>query len=381
VGEQLKAAREARGIISASALADMLSVSRAAVSQYESGKQTPSPEVMRSISTVLNLPIQHFLRRRTELDGLRFFRSLSSATQGMRVRARRKCDWLAEIVTFLRGHLQFPKVDFPQLGLPDDPLKISTDMVEQAALDLRHHWGLGHGPISNVAWLAENKGAITVRLDLDSDKLDAFSHWNEIDETPYIILGTNKGTAPRSRFNAAHEIAHMVLHRNVNQSQFARPAVFNEMERQANRFAGAFLLPHDTFLSDMYLVSLDAMKSLKPKWKVSIALMLKRAEDLGAISEERVKPLWINLARRGWKRQEPMDTTLPTEEPRFLQRCFAMLIEKRLVRREEFPLQLSLNYSDIQELANLPTDFFGPIDETHDVQEVEPAILRFPRRA
>src|SRR4051794_24848041 len=115
VGERLRAAREARGISSASALAEMLQVSRAAVSQYEGGQQTPSPDVMHEISSVLKLPVQYFLRSYGHIDGLRFFRSLSSATQSIRARARRKCDWLSEITGFLRQYLQFPKVDFPCL--------------------------------------------------------------------------------------------------------------------------------------------------------------------------------------------------------------------------------------------------------------------------
>ena len=72
--------------------------------------------------------------------------------------------------------------------------------VEAAALSLRRHWGIGLGPISNVVALGENHGAVVVRLDMDSEKLDAFSRWNDLDNKPYVILGTNKGAAARSRF-------------------------------------------------------------------------------------------------------------------------------------------------------------------------------------
>lgn len=380
VGEALRAAREARGIATATSLAEMIGVSRAAVSQYELGVQTPSPDVMAEISRVLNLPSQHFVTQIERVEGVHFFRSLASATQSQRIRAQRKYEWLTHLVRFLKSYLEFPKVDFPQLDLPADPRKITDDMIEQAAMDLRRAWGMGDGPISNIAWLLENKGAVTVRMDLDCDKLDAFSRWNPIDETPYVILGTNRGTAARSRFNAAHELAHMLFHRQVEGSQFANGPVFREIEHQANRFAGAFLLPREAFLSELYSVNLDAMKALKPRWKVAIALMLKRAEDLGAIDELRARALWVTLARRGWRRQEPQDSTMPAEEPRFLQRCITTLIENGIVGLAELPGRLGLNPADIVELANLPSDFFIPKGVEHEVAESEPTIIKFPQR-
>ena len=50
------------------------------------------------------------------------------------------------------------------------------------------------------------------------------------------ISDTNK-TAEHSRFDAAHELGHLVLHRHG-------PPRGIEAERQANAFASAFLMPH-----------------------------------------------------------------------------------------------------------------------------------------
>lgn len=381
VGARLRAAREARGISSAAGLAEMIGVSRAAVSQYENGTQTPSPAAMRSISDVLNLPIQHFLRPIEQSDGTRFFRSMASATKAARARAAGKHLWLRDIIHTLKGYVRFPRVDFPQVDFPKDVLKISDDMIEDAATVTRRHWGLGDGPISNVAWLLENNGSVVVRLDLDSDKLDAFSAWPEGGREPHIILGTNKGTAARSRFNAGHELAHMILHRHIDQKQFATPSTFREMERQAHRFSGAFLLPRDTFLDDLYDKSLDAMCELKPKWKVAVALMVMRADDLGALSDGHSKSLWINLARRGWKRREPYDDSLPVEEPVFLRRCVAMLIEKNLLHPLELSSRFGLTAADVEELTNAARPLAPRVASESKIQEVAPAIIKFPRAA
>lgn len=382
VGSRLRAAREARGIATAAGLAEMLGVSRAAVSQYERGDQTPSPDVMRSISEVLNLPVHHFLKPAPDpADSIpTFFRSMASATKGSRLRANRKCDWVREIVLELKRVIRFPKVDFPEFDLPRNPLKITDDMIEEAATALRRHWSLGDGPISNVAWLLENKGAVVVRLDLDSDKLDAFSKWHDHHAEPYVVLGTNKATASRQRFNAAHELGHLALHRRLSHADLTRRSVFSEVERQAHRFAGAFLLPERMFLADLYSrTSLDAMRSVKPKWKVSIALMLKRAEDLGVIPESHAKALWINLSRRGWRRKEPLDETLSIEKPRFLERCFTMLLDKGLLTQADVTAKLALSAKDIEDLANLPAGLLGRQMRDTDIRET-PAILRFPRQ-
>jgi Zn-dependent peptidase ImmA (M78 family)/DNA-binding XRE family transcriptional regulator len=379
VGERLRAAREARGIMTAAGLAEMIGVSRAAVSQYECGEQTPSPAVMRQISETLNLPSHHFTRAAPQSDATRFFRSMASATKAVRVRADRKCDWLREIVACLKAHLKFPVADFPQFHLPADPLKITDEMIEDAATKLRRHWGLGDGPISNMAWLLENKGAVVVRLDLESDKLDAFSKWHAGDGSPYVILGTNKGTAPRMQFNAGHELAHMILHRDVAERTLNNPVIFKEVERQANRFSGAFLLPADTFLRDIFSLSLDGMRAAKPRWKVAIAAMVHRAHDLGAIREQDAKGMWIQLARRGWKRKEPYDDSIIVEAPRFLRRCFSTLIEKNRIRPEEFPVLMAIGSADVEELANLPRGYLSaPPAPEASIPEAQPDVIKFP---
>ena len=70
-------------------------------------------------------------------------------------------------------------------------------------------------------------------------------------------------------------------------------------EEQANKFAGAFLLPARAFARDMHAPTLGSFYRLKPKWKVAIGAMIKRAEHLGFLSDSEVKRMWIALARKG----------------------------------------------------------------------------------
>src|SRR6185295_3695781 len=109
-----------------------------------------------------------------------------------------------------------------------------------------------NGAISNVTWLLENNGAIITRTCLEANTLDAFSEWQTPEGTPYFILGADKNVAVRSRFDIAHELGHIILHRNVEAVCIARQADHKLLEQQANRFAGAFLLPEHSFMSDFF---------------------------------------------------------------------------------------------------------------------------------
>src|SRR5215212_8094956 len=104
VGARLREGREARGL-TATALSEILDVTRQSVSQYENEQQTPRPEVMQKIEQVLNLPPAFFSRPVVGEPGERkiFYRSMSSATKHARARMDRRYDWLREITDYLQG--------------------------------------------------------------------------------------------------------------------------------------------------------------------------------------------------------------------------------------------------------------------------------------
>lgn len=358
IGARLKEARQARGF-TANALAEFLGVTRSAVSHYERGEQSPRPEVMRKIEEVLNLPPQFFWRiPEPERTRKLFFRSMNAATATARLRAERRYIWLEEIARYLREYVNFPRVNFPQFdSVPKDPAQISPELIEALALESRRFWKLGNGAISNVVWLLENNGAVIARTKLEADTLDAFSEWHDSEGTPYFILGADKNVAARSRFDAAHELGHVILHRHIDKIRIARTPDFKLIEQQANRFAGAFLLPAPSFSNDFFSPTLDTFQALKPKWGVSIQFMLHRAQDLGLVSKEQAQRLWANCARRGWRMNEPLDDRLPVEEPRLLRRSFEMLVNEGVQTRAEILSALPYSAQDIEELAGLPTGF------------------------
>ncbi len=360
-GARLREAREARGL-TAIALSDILGVSRQAVSQYENDLQTPHPEVMRKIELALNLPPDFFTRPVAEETKPRkiFYRSMSTATKGARVRVERRYGWLITIADYLRRFVTFPRVSFPRFDVPADPNELTWQEIEEFASKTRKFWGMGDGPISNMVWLLENNGAVVTRSTVGADKLDAFSEWYEYQvqyETPYVFLGADKNTGVRSRYDAAHELGHLVLHWDIKAKHVTHRPTFKLIEDQAHRFASAFLLPTRTFANDFSAPTLDTFRALKPKWKASIAMMLYRSQELGLIDEYRAERLWRSRARRGWIREEPLDDQLPIEEPRLLRRAFELLINEGVQSRAEIRAALPYALNDIEELAGLAHGF------------------------
>lgn len=387
VGGKLAEAREARGLTVGS-LAELVGISSQNISQYEHAKQSPSPEVMSRICERLNFDLRFFQRPVADTDLERvYFRSMSSATKGARTKALRRFSWLKEITWYLREWLELPKINIPAFNLPSDVLTISTDLIEEIAAECRRYWQLGDGPIPDVVLTLENNGVIVSSSKLETEALEAFSQWCKKDGTPYLVLGTEKNIAARMRFNAAHELGHLLLHRGLERKHLNSTIIHKAVEEQAHRFAGAFLLPANKFAEEVWAPNLEGFRSLKGYWRVSIGAMISRCEQLGIIGADQSRRLWIYMNRKDWRKREPLDDQLEPERPRLLRRSFQMLVDEGLRTRDQIVNDLRLTPSDVEELALLPMGFFNGLEfVTPKVRELEPrrigngGIVSFPNR-
>lgn len=360
IGANLRRARKARKVTAIS-LASQLGVTKQAISNYESGRQSPSPEITEKICEILEFPVFFFLKKPKEVTKSEtpyFYRSMSAATKASREAAEEKLKWLLKLISLVEVFVELPIVNFPDVDPPIDPRKISNEFIEDTADKVRHFWGLNYGPISNSVWLLENNGAIVVRRELEAETLDAFSVW--INERPYIVLSAEKNCAVRSRFDLAHELGHLILHRNVPVTCLKDDEYFNLIEEQANRFAAAIQFPQKSFANEVIKPTLETFRLLKRRWKLSIGMMIKRAEHLDFINGEKVQFLWRTYARRGWRKQEPFDDELDVEIPKLVKNAVEMLISERILSRSDILDELALYHLDIEDSAGLPSNFLNP---------------------
>lgn len=359
-GNRLREAREARGFTGVD-LARQVGVSRGLVSQYEKGDASPSPDKLYLLSSLLGMPVDFFLLpdRQDEASQV-YYRSLAAATKASRNRAKAHLRWLGDIVHYLEEYVAFPALDVPDYSSQkrtDIRTAIPSLEIEAAADETRGVWQLSDGPISNVAWLLENKGMIVTRGILETESIDAFSTW--IRGRPCVFLGADKDSAARSRFDAAHELGHAVLHRNVEPSQLADGLGHKIIESEASRFASAFLMPSSSFPMDLPAPTLQAMQNAKPRWVVSIGAMVYRLAQLEVLTDEEAKLLWLARSRRGWHRQEPLDDTIPIEQPRALHNALSLIVARGVKSKDQVLHDLARLGDDVESLAGLSADYFG----------------------
>ncbi|MCG9678733.1 XRE family transcriptional regulator [Vibrio sp. Isolate24] len=355
---RLTQAREALGLTKV-ALATLVNVSGATITQWESGKQNPQEDKLQLLANALGQSAHWFLKPMPHNSSTPyFFRSLSAATKSGRTVTKIKLDWLAEIAGILEKY-----VDWPSLNLPKSEKSvqaISDIEIEELANQFRDKLKLGRGPIKDLMLAVESAGVICGRSEIGFDKLDGLSNWQNGGKRAFILLSTDKQNAIRSRFDLAHELGHMILHANVAVQDIS-PTIHKEIERQANLFAGALLMPAESFARDISRPTLETFLTLKPRWKVSIAAMIYRAHQLEIISELQKSNLYKNLSAKGWRLKEPYDDQVQSEKPRLLSRACNMLIDAGITK-DDLLDQLGLKANVVEELCELPEGFFKPVD-------------------
>jgi Zn-dependent peptidase ImmA (M78 family)/DNA-binding XRE family transcriptional regulator len=371
IGGRLTEARVARGL-TATALAEITGLTPGAISHYETGKNSPRLESLQLIAERLQVPVRYFHTTLVgDIETPIHFRAYAYAAKGMRERVAQRYRWLRIVVDYLHTYLEFPPLNLPSLA-GGDP----TDAgLEAAAAEVRRVWNLDEGPIHDLVLVLENNGIVVSRTNFDSLAMDAFSQWAP-SGLPFVVLGTDKSSAARSRYDAAHELAHILFHRAVTSAEVGSKKTHKALELQAFRFARALLLPASSFTRDLWAPTLESFRMLKERWRVSIGVMLARAVDLDLVSEAEAKRMWIAYARRGWRRVEPLDDELPLEQPRLIRRSFDVLFSSGLKTRSQVLAEIPLSQGDIESVCGLPSgylnDDFGAVVQFQVRQRLQP---------
>jgi len=219
--------------------------------------------------------------------------------------------------------------------------------------------GTGTGGAPVLARTARERGILTVgvvtkpfhfegqhRMRIADQGIDAFS-WLGPDR-PFVILDTGKGNRARSRFDAAHELGHLVMHR-----ERAR-AADRDLEKQAHRFASAFLLPARQLEAEWPTGRLNwrELMTLKRRWQMSLAALLYRARQDELLSPTAYESAVKYISRAGWRKREPVDLG-PPERPRLLRRAVRAL-EDSGISRDDLVDEAHIPLALIDEYVTMP---------------------------
>ena len=357
VPSRLKDARTVRQMTQTD-LANTVEISRQAISAFESGEKSPEPATMARIAEALGQPIAYFSAGDGPVFGevsTRFFRAFGADTK----RRNSMCDvlskWFAQVTRYLSDLVSFPSVKLPSVS-PESGDRYSDEEIEDVAQRCRKEWGLGVGPISNIIGLLENNGVTVCRYEITGEKIEAFSFWNGA--RPFIFLSSDKQSAVRARFDAAHELGHLVLHRWISAEEIEDPKVLKLVEAEANRFAGALLLPRNSFPNEVYTPRLEAFIPLKKRWKVAVQAMVIRCRDLGIFDETQVTNLYKQISFRKWRSKEPLDDQIAFEQPKLLATAMELVVSTGRKMKDEVATDLKIARPVIASFCGVGLDFF-----------------------
>jgi Zn-dependent peptidase ImmA (M78 family)/DNA-binding XRE family transcriptional regulator len=337
-------------------LARQIEVSRQAISSFEKGEKNPSYETMREMAKVLDVKDNFFflpdnewgLKKESAIN----FRTLKSAFAKEIDQAKVYLNWFAELCYLLESdYVEFQPVKLPKFDI-DDFETLTEEAIEYYAEQTRRFFGLGDGPISDLTLLLENNGVFIGYLPLPQ-KIDGISFW--INKRPYVLI--NRGAyACRARFDLAHELGHLVLHTSLAQEDLDKKEILDLVEKQANLFSSAFLVPEKAIAQEFYSTDLNALKDLKKRWGVSMQALVMRLHSIDLVSDSQKRYFFQKIATMGYRKKEPLDDVMVKEESRTIKRIIELLNSKSVLLASEFLTKFSFPIA--KALSGLPDDFF-----------------------
>lgn len=330
--QRLQVARERRGL-SIIELALRIGVSPRQISNYEHGTSQPSAATLDAMTRELEFPPEFFFGNAlVPLTGTNAtFRSLRRTTAAQRNQVLAVGAIAMELNRSIEQQFNLPTVDLPDL----------SDYIgqpEAAAASLRSLWGLGERAIPNAIALLEVHGVRVFSLAEDLREVNAFSVW--VGDRPFVFLNTIK-SAEASRFDAMHELGHLVLHRQNGD--------IREMEAEANVFASAMLMPRaDVVATAPVLVTLAGLIKLKRRWGVSVSALAHRLHDLRIIGPWPYRSLCVQINQNGFRTREP--NPMDREFSRVLAKVLSAL-RKDHITVSDLAVQLAVPREEIERLV------------------------------
>jgi Zn-dependent peptidase ImmA (M78 family)/DNA-binding XRE family transcriptional regulator len=330
---RLSLARKRRRL-SSKGFAELIGMSPVTVSRLEKANNEPDPETVTSIAKALGFPREFFFDG--DIDDLTkdaaSFRSLTSMTAREREAALASGSLAYLLSDYVSAKFNLPEPKLIDLSHERDP--------PAAARTVRQAWALGEQPISSMIKLLESKGVRVFSLAENTKNVDAFSCWRN--DIPYVFLNTFK-SAERSRLDAAHELAHLILHRHGGPRQ-GRGA-----EVEANSFASSFLMPEADVKSRLPFVGrLDELVVAKKRWGVSTAALAYRLHKLGILGNWQYRMFCIQINQRGYRDEEP--NSLPREESVLWKKIFTELWSDR-ISKDQVAADLHLPADELENLV------------------------------
>ena len=246
LGRRLRSAREVRGLSQQTA-ADALGVPRTAVTGMEAGSRAVSSLELTGLSELYLLPVADFLQEGARDEDEDVLVALYRAAPGLE-RNPVTQDQVARCVSLCREGVTLKRLlgAEPRSGPPSYEPRMpgssgaAVGQGERTAEQERRRLGLGNAPIADLSELIASQGIWASGVELPDGMSGLFLRHPSIGTAVLVNASHPRG---RKRFSYAHEYAHALFDRDRNIVASSADNSSEMMERRANAFAAAFLMP------------------------------------------------------------------------------------------------------------------------------------------
>lgn len=319
-------------------LAKAAGISQGTLSKIEQGLKEISSSHMEMLARALKCPASFFFQPERE------YGPPLSMHDGMYRKGAVGAKAIDKIIAELNTRIAHARTLLkssdlePELPLPFyDPEEYHGDF-EKIAQNVRRAWLVPRGPIKNLTDFMERAGVLIIKCDMSGARIDGVSY--QIGGLPPIVFLNKDIPADRERFTLAHELGHLVMHKYPTES----------MEKEANSFAAALLMPAADIAPDLRGITLEKAAALKPYWKVSVGSLLYKAKTLKSVDEGQMQYLWRKRSALGWNTKEPESLDFPNEQPTLLNALLQNMQDDLGYSLEELSTALHLHLDEISQM-------------------------------
>jgi len=307
-GERMRRLRLIAGL-GQTQLAARVGTSSGSISKLENGRMALSDELLERVSEVLDCSVRFLIAPQRLAPATRpWLRAYADASKRAVDRQVADCTTATELVDSLSLRVIPDTVPAFAGDLSDD------DAIEQFALEVRAAAQIGEGEVvGNSIRAAERLGCLVLPMREELGRHVGLSIRSDL--VPIICVSRpsvdpdRNVPGDRQRFTVAHELGHLSLHGALGPPESAADAT--RIERQAHRFAGAFLAPGDAMIEELDerggRVTLRTLAGIKEHWGISIKALVMRFKSLGVIEPDQARSLYKQISARGWNKQEPVN--------------------------------------------------------------------------
>lgn len=350
-GLRVKQAREIRKLTQTQ-LARKLGMHQSVIGKMETDvREWPEP-LIQSMAILLSFPVSFFQQGiGPEFPlGTLLFRCRADMPANEKAKVRQMALLAYELCEKLALGTKAIPLHFPSFS-GEDPKEAAK--VTRATLGLPPDT-----PIPHLINKLERNGIYVFAMPAAHEMFDAFSLWSDDEpRRPVVVVNTDKPT-DRMRFNCAHELGHLVLHRSPRGNLV-------DIEKEAHAFASEFLLPEEAMMREIKPpVTLLDLAPLKKRWGVSVQALVKRSFDLKLINERQYRYLYEQINKRGWRMREPEELDIKPEKPRLLRKL------------SELAYGIPPNAERVAALVSMPHSMAEQILAAHAGKSELPAVAK-----